>query len=221
LNHNVEVHSNSAHERKENMMLHKISILLAVSALVVATGGTALSSRFLHMEPDPAKFGELPPDGTVWHEVHPDFCTHYDQIRYHDNGDDIVSICDMITLTDPTGATYGHHITDVYWTYVFEEGPDFLYFEALTDPHTSPIKQSWHLVYPTEDFCQYWGIIDWLDANNTNMIDACDELVFMRPDGSQVMMHVVEVSIDIVIDEGSAADEGTWGKIKSFFGDMF
>jgi hypothetical protein len=213
--------------RKDNTMLRKLLILVAVSAVVLTTVGTAVSVTYLHMVPPGIdKNGNIPPDGASWHELYPFFCRYFTQIRYIDNGDGIISVCDYITLQGPDGATYRHHIEDVLWAYVFHDALTIFtfYFETYHGPNGDPSGSYFHLVYEDEDeggFCEEWFVDSWEDLNKNGIVDAGDVLYMADPWGGYPHGQIVEVSIDILIDDGTAVGDGTWGAIKAFFGGMF
>lgn len=39
----------------------------------------------------------------VWHEIYPNFCQQIHIDSWHDNGDDVLSVCDVVDVQDPTG----------------------------------------------------------------------------------------------------------------------
>ena len=53
------------------------------------------------------------PEGTLWHEIYPNFCTSYNITWWNDNGNDKLDFCDHIYLMNQD--------TKVEWPYHVEE----------------------------------------------------------------------------------------------------
>jgi hypothetical protein len=44
----------------------------------------------------------------VWHEIHPNFCREMHIDSWHDNGDGVLSVCDVVDNQTPTGPLFYH-----------------------------------------------------------------------------------------------------------------
>ncbi len=181
------------------------AVIAAIALLVVPVA----AQRHMEFLGSPI-LDPIPPDGSEWHELHPNFCFTDIQDGYEDNGDGIVSVCDVIILggvryhIDWTGPTY----------YLVPTIPSDPHWVEPTDPEPGgdPTGEIWHEVHPV--FCMEWEIINWED-NGDDVLSVCDMVTFH--DGS--VYHVEEIGLNIEItEEPSATEKSTWGKIKSMFG---
>jgi hypothetical protein len=81
------------------------------------------------------------------------------------------------------------------------------YFELYTATHEDrPTTGGFHLVFPEEMFCQNQTMTGWIDSNDNGVIDYCDEAIMLGTDQTQYRMHVEDISIDFVVDDGTVAD---------------
>lgn len=178
-------------------------IAVALVALLVLPVG----AQYLEYDGVPTR-DPIPPNGEPWHELYPVFCQVHPQEDYDDNGDGIVSVCDVITY----GGTR-YHVDWVGPTYICEEiiSGEIWYFEPVQDyPEGDPSGQIWHCVYPV--FCMEVTIQFW-DDNGNGFLDVCDMISI---DG--LMYHVQEVALDIeVTEEQNPVEQSTWSRIKAFF----
>jgi hypothetical protein len=138
-----------------------------VAALGLLAASAAAQPLTLELVPETRPIDTtIPPMGSHWHEIHPNYCTDYEQTGYDDaDGDGHLSYCDNITLYDPIGGTtYVLHIVwagPTYWlTWVGGAEPPWT--NGATEP-TDP--DDWHWVYPPEAYCTYQPINDWEDSN--------------------------------------------------------
>jgi hypothetical protein len=179
-------------------------------AVVVMLALTIPASGQLYLELGGSPVRNIPPDGSPWHELFPNFCIIHNQDAYGDNGDGVVSVCDMITLD---GVPY--HITWTGPTYYLygDAGPAF--YEPTGEPGGSPVGQIWHEVAP--NFCTEHQVTDWEDADGDGEVSQCDTIVFA--DGTA--WHVEEIRLDITATPGSPVEDSTWGRIKAAIGRMF
>lgn len=208
-------------------------IALGVVALLVASKPAPVSAGVatqLHVElVVPAAPGKgagafrvapIPPNGSGWHELFPAFCTTYTQDDYTDNGDGIVSACDIIKLS---GVDY--HIVwagPTYWTTCETPGvpPTTVVYEP-TQPTSggNPICEIWHEIWP--NFCGQIHIEDWQD-NGDGTLSPCDFVFSHLPNGAPVSYHIDRIECDITIEPVTTPVEpSTWGKVKALFQGLF
>jgi hypothetical protein len=169
-----------------------------VSVEVTAKPPTA---KYLHAEGGLINMTD--PVGTQWNELYPLFGRDYHLSSWEDNGDGILSYCDIIDMYEkPDGELRDYHAEDVTITlavtptsynlvdeiYLPLESPlggtpKPMYIEleggynetALTDP----IGTRWHDVYP--DFCPEYQIIAWNDTGNPlSELGYCDYILLMH-----------------------------------------
>jgi len=177
---------------------------VVMALLMVALAMPAAAQMYLEFSGSPVRYDDtVPPDGSVWHELYPVFCNARIQDGYEDNGDGVVSVCDVIIID---GIRY-----HVDWA-----GPT--YYLTLAEPPS----ERWvepegtgdflHEVAPI--FCQTWEVLEWEDNDQDGEVSYCDMLLL--PDG---WWHVEDVSLDITVtEEPSPVEQSTWTKIKTFFG---
>lgn len=178
-----------------------------IAIMLVALAVPAAAQMYLESGGPPIRYDDsIPPDGSQWHELAPVFCNVHVQNSYEDNGDAVVSECDVIVIdgirnhVDWAGPTY---------YLVAAEAPD----ERWLEP--GEIPDEWHEVAP--NFCTYWQVLDWLDEDLDGGISFCDMVLF-----SDGWWHVEDVRLDITVtEEPSPVEPTTWGKVKSFFAELF
>lgn len=189
----------------ERQGIMRICAIIAVIALLVVPVAAQRHIEFLGSPIlDP-----IPPDCSDWHELHPNFCYVDHQDGYEDNGDGVVSACDVIILG---GVRY--HIDwagPTYWL-VPVAGGDEHWVEPSEPTGGDPTGEIWHEVYPV--FCQEWEVVGWED-NGDGVLSECDMVTLA--DG--ITYHIAEIGLNIeVTEEPSPVEQSTWGKIKSMFG---
>jgi hypothetical protein len=190
---------------------------------------------YLDLEPVPAKggagpsfqVGPIPPNGSTWHELYPAYCTVYPQDDYDDNGDGVMSPCDVITLG---GIPY--HITWVGPTYYVTCSPtpggppvrEAVFEPVNPNPTGNPICEVWHEVYP--NFCSEIHIDSFLD-NGNGVLDECD-FVDTQSDPSGVpgqtsFYHIDRIGCNIRVEPvpPTPTERSTWGRIKDRFNKIF
>ena len=185
----------------------KCCTVIAVAALLMVTG---VASAQIHLELMTRLRDPIPPDGSPWHELYPNFCEVHDQENYEDNGDGEVSVCDFVTF----GGTR-QHITWVGPTYTLVEVTSGDQWHAEPqDPYNpeNPFCEIWLEVYP--DYGSDWHIDDWQD-NGDGVVGPCD-IVIIRGG----TYHIAEVDLNIITEPASPVEQSTWGRIKSFFGNL-
>ncbi len=191
-------------ERGREAGMRMCIAMAVVGLLVLAVPATG--QLYLEFGAAPVR-DPIPPDGSPWHELFPNFCIMHTQTGYGDNGDGVVSVCDMIYIDGQP-----HHIIWTGPTYYLygDTGPAF--YEPTGEPGGIPIGQTWHEVAP--NFCVEHTVIEWEDADGDGEVSHCDIIQF--EDGSA--WHVEEIRLDITVVPGSPVEESTWGKIKAVFG---
>lgn len=202
------------------MGYRNVSFLLAslvVLALFLFLGGEPTNAqppiqRHLELVPDPGKTltNGIPGDCSTWHEIWPAYCIDHHQAGYEDNGDSLISPCDVITLD--TGERW--HVVWVgptYWIECFPGLPPSGY--EPTEPGTGddPTGEIWHEVYP--NFCESSPVEGWQD-NGDGVVSACDLVMI-----GGVWCHIVDIGLNIIVEpDGGTSTEGTsWGDVKTKF----
>ncbi len=184
----------------------RMCIAMAVVGLLVLAV-PATGQLYLEFGAAPVR-DPIPPDGSPWHELFPNFCIMHTQTGYGDNGDGVVSVCDMIYI--------GGQPYHIIWTgptyYLRHEGTGEPRFTepTVTDPGGNPTGEIWHEVAP--NFCDEWEIEDWED-NGDGIVSQCD-LVWIGGEA----WHIDHVRLDITVVPGSPVEESTWGQIKAVVG---
>ena len=179
-----------------------VVMALAVFALAIPAG----AQMYLESGGPPIRYDDtIPPNGSQWHELYPIFCTPHTQDDYQDNGDGIVSECDIIFIdgiryhVDWAGPTYY-----LAWT----QGPG----ERWLEPES---PEFWHEVAPI--YCTVWEILDWEDMDGDQEVSFCDNILF-----SDGWWHVEDVRLDITVtEEPSPVEPSTWGRIKAWVSGLF
>ena len=150
----------------------------------------------------------IPDNGSEWKELYPNTDTYHTQISYQDNNDQVVSPCDRIRFD--IGEVHIQRVLPTYYVYHDTFG------EIVIEPE--PGDTTFFEVIP--DYGHIWDLIGWQDGGETGVIDICDYLV-LDPHIAGVpphQFHVQGVGDNIIIDTLNPVEPGTWGKIKSFFG---
>ncbi len=186
----------------------RLCVTLSLVALV-ALAAPLSAQMYLELGVAPIRF-DIPPDGSEWHELHPNFCLVHTQEGYQDNGDGVVSVCDNIVIG---GVTY--HVDWAGPTYYMVETTTMEpWFVEPEDPQATgdPTGDMWHVVAGPE-FCAYFPVEGWED-NGDGEVSACDIVIV----GGRTW-HIEEVRLDITVTEaGSPVEESTWSSLKRFFG---
>jgi hypothetical protein len=73
---------------------------------------------------DSLEYPILNPISTWWHEIVPEFCGFYHLTSWTDNGDGILSFCDIIDITDTLEVVTDWHVTDVAIDILVQSIPD-------------------------------------------------------------------------------------------------
>lgn len=162
----------------------------------------------------------IPPNCSSWHELYPVYCGTWHQDGYTDNGDGVVSPCDIIRLN---GIAY--HVVWVGPTYFVTcsrtpGGPPerTAVFEPVGNPPpgNNPICQVWHEIWP--NFCQQIHIDSFHD-NGNGVLDACDEVDTNDATGT-LFYHIDRIGCNIVVEPVPVTPNrrGTWSWLKGLFG---
>jgi hypothetical protein len=143
----------------------------------------------------------LPPvECDTLHEIWPEYSRRYHLSSWVDNGDNYLSCCDIIDLTE-----WWHVISvDSLGTGLWLEMEDrdgqganrILKFSGSAFPDSfyyvrqNPVSTWWHEEEP--DYCNWWHIASWID-NGNGVLDSCDIIDFVT------YWHVEDVAIDIEV----------------------
>lgn len=198
-----------------------IAFLAVFGLLFFVSPAAAQSSMILEYHPLEGRFDDsIPPDGSMWHELHPPegFCTDHPQDGYEDNDQDgRVSVCDGLI----SGGIRYH----IEWV-----GPTYWLTNLRTrdvramEPRTfdlssrSPVCEMWHTIIPPEEYCTEHHVEFWEEMEPNGIVDFCDYIYF---DGDPAPWHVDEVNLNIEVIPESPVRKTTWGKVKEFFYSFF
>jgi hypothetical protein len=148
------------------------------------------------------------PNGTLWHENYPSYCTNWNLTRWVDNGNGILGRLDQIGMIKMIGWQYWYYVetvsTTIHWT--FKDGP----FAALlgdAEPSENqlmnsillnPIGSCWHQIYP--EYSRWFKITAWED-NGDNEFNPSDQFAFEYEDepGVTYWGHLDDVTTDILL----------------------
>ncbi len=202
--------------RRKKLLLASLVAVPVIFALAMSgetpVAKAQVGERHLEWVGGPEKTtAPIPPDCSTWHEIYPNYCAPSHQDGYEDNGDGEVSPCDYIYLD---GECW--HIVWVGPTY-WISCETFQSALEPTDPGTpgNPTCQVWHEVYP--NFCQPRHIENWED-NGDGVVGVCD---YIWIGGLRCHIDDVRLNITIVPCDGTATEEGSWGKVKGLFRNIF
>ncbi|MCW7071671.1 MAG: hypothetical protein OCU12_05010 [Methanophagales archaeon] len=202
---------NKSKKRKAMALAICTVFLVAVSGAVAA--GTAEESAaegtdqiYLHSNLSALKPIENPVY-TDWHELYPTYCNWYNLSGWRDNGDDVLSPCDSIKLTDADGEVGKYHVDEVTVTItvvpvdaVVPAKPTYLDFtggyDEIKKAMYEPPGTIWHEIYPR--FCQKYELLWWED-NGDGYLSYCDYIGLLDETGAENQYHVEEVTIDIIV----------------------
>jgi len=188
-----------------------VTAALVTLTMLLALSVPASADDILHLELVSSARYPVPGDGSIWHELHPVFCTDRTQTGYDDNGNGEVDVCDYLWLDgirfhiDWAGPTY--HLQAQVGDSTAMAEPEG------TEPGGNPTGEFWHLVYPPEKFCMEEEVTDWLDFDIDEMLSLGDR-VFLNG----TWWVIVDITVNIEVHEaGSPVTESTWSRIKAFF----
>ena len=166
----------------------------------------------------PGQGWAIPPDGSNWHELFPNFCSTHHQVRYLDNDrNGLVSVGDNIV---EEGGSDCWQIGSVSTTYFFSPtagGGQYAAEPSGTNPGPSPVCDTWHIIYadgPPFSPCQSVHIEGWNDINQNGVLDVCDNIQILG-----VWYHIDRIGCDVTVtfNPVTGAKGGTWGWLKSLF----
>jgi len=173
--------------------------------------------------PYPFKPKRLHPVNLTWDPYAPisnefvELCPDQDK-KYHlsswgnTNGDDKLSQCDQIDMTDlENGNVSWYHVDLLPYTLLLTntETNDTMYFDSEQDyleiNLSDPLETQWKEVCCCKD---RYLLVDWID-NGNGILDFCDD-IYLRDEktGAITEYHVEEVAIDLVVSrEGRINDQ--------------
>ncbi|MFH1501787.1 MAG: hypothetical protein ABIG03_01940 [Candidatus Eisenbacteria bacterium] len=188
--------------------------VLMVAAMVVP----ALAQDFYYEFPTPGRGYDptWPTDGDTWHQLYPTYC-QYDTQTGHDDadGNGTMDVCEHIFFDGER-----HHIEWVGPTFRLvymgapPEGRPPVLDKFVEDAPLKDRQYSYHEIYPV--FC---NIIETTEP----ITNECQEIWIEFPPEDVGWWHVqkIETNIRTVPDPVNPVEQSTWGKIKSWFGDLF
>jgi hypothetical protein len=156
----------------------------------------------------------MDPIGIEWHEIFPSFCNWHLTTSWEEPIEDVfpgrLSPGDQIDMLNYTSQeTKWYYIDRVTFTmrisnlsdpsqewYIEYKGP----FDTMYDVKTTVTNSTWHQVWPL--YSPSFNITGWVD-NCNGVLDFCDgiELHDLYADLYYGWWHVVELSIDIILNE--------------------
>jgi hypothetical protein len=183
--------------------------LLATAALSVSAAGQEFYHEFATTgRPfDPT----WPADGEEWHQLFPNYCVLDEQTGHDDaNGDGYIDVCEHIWFNGEQ-----HHVEWIGPTYKLvymgdlPDGRPVLprYAEDASPPGSRQFL--YHEVYP--NFCNEFETTEPIEFE-------CQEVWVEYPPEDVGWWHVEEINTNIRTVPQSPVEEGTWGRIKAWFG---
>ncbi len=150
-----------------------------------------------------------PPEGSPWHALYPPeiYCSNGVQTDHDDqNGDGMIDPCENIQI-------------DGVWKHVEWIGPTITLVrqgrEAVyVEPIASDRQNDYHVIYPPEAVCT-------IVHTDVPIVEVCQYVQIIDPPEFAGEWHVEEIETNIHTNGGSPVDDSTWGKIKSFFTQLF
>jgi hypothetical protein len=200
-------------QRKRPVFFALAAGLLAI-LLALAVGANQPEARApvgeLYLELLVTKGGppgyDIPPDCSVWREIHPNPGTLRHQSGFDDNSDGLLSPCDIIYLDQ-----LPYHVKWVGPTYWVTRLQEPVALEPEVEPTgENPTCETWHEIYPF--FCTPRHIDAWED-NQDGVLSVCD-IVWMN----EVPCHIDRIELNITAEPlPSGTEQESWGTIKSLF----
>jgi len=153
------------------------------------------------------------PTCTYWHELYPECCVNdYHVEAWEDNGDNLLSPCDNVTLAlMPTGATDDYHVDEVTltlnltildWSGMTPPG-DRIYIEFLGGyewmyyAKIDPLYTDWQVVCPV-DWFKYPLTIEYWEDNCNGILSYCDYIELLGPE-VYLWCHIEDVAVDMIV----------------------
>jgi len=173
--------------------------------------------KYLHIYPpvdprEPIK----EPVCTDWHELYPEFCNWYHLSNWSDNGDDVLSPCDRIKMTEEAGSVNWYHVDDVTITLLVSEPVEPTRkmaiefdggYEQINKAMDNPVCTYWYEVHPS--FCPMYHLKDWED-NGDEYLSSCDWIFLVPETGEGSWWHVDNVTTDIIVSPLTAVSRNTY-----------
>lgn len=146
------------------------------------------------------------PDGTPVHLIVPNYCATGTQDGHDDqDGDGVMDPCENVMIDG-----VWKHIERVIPTIKISPvgGGDQLFIEPIEGR-----QNQYHIVHPPEFFC-------WIVPITGGIVQEC-EIVTVEEGPHAGEWHIDEIDTNVETNGGSPVDDSTWGKIKSFFRELF
>lgn len=212
---------------KRSLLKNRWTVLALVLPVVVYLGLTAVGEKtataqgeqiFLDWQDGPTNCQPpfpIPPVCATWHEISPLFCRTWHQDGYGDNGDGVVSACDIIIIN---GVTY--HVDSADPTVYLDcngDGQTSRIVEPVTDEwnYGNPYDTQWMEIWP--EFGLIHTIEGWNDGDASGGLSVCDVILVNGQN-----CHVKRIGCNIRVSFPTTSTEDTsWGKVKGFFSDLF
>ncbi|MFH1501786.1 MAG: hypothetical protein ABIG03_01935 [Candidatus Eisenbacteria bacterium] len=182
---------------------------LFVAAMVVPAAAQEMYFEYGAQTPSRGYDPTWPPDGSPWHELYPGFCNTHDQTDHDDaDGNGQIDACEHIWLGGER-----HHVEWIGPTYVLERPGTR---EEIYVEDGGPLGRQTHYHEIAPVFCREVVTQD-------PILDECQNVIVLEPPEHAGEWHVKEINTDIRTrpDPASPVERSTWGKIKSWFGDLF
>lgn len=184
-----------------------LAVALAAAALSVAAFGFCSADTFELSTRDIDYV--VPPDGSEWHELYPDFCYWHEQEAYDDADENgLMSPDDVITLN---GLNYRiEWVGPTYYVTWGDSAQIERYLEPMeTEIGDDPTGETWHEVHP--EFCTERLVQGWQD-NGDGVLSEFD---YVEIDGYWFRVAAIEINISATICD--PVEPSTWGRIKQAF----
>lgn len=194
-----------------NRIKGRLVLALAAAALAVSVSGACRADTFELSTRDVDYV--VPPDGSEWHELYPDFCYWHEQEAYDDADENgLISPDDVITMN---GLNYRvEWVGPTYYVTWGDSAQIERYLEPMgTEIGGDPTGETWHEVHPM--FCSEWLVEGWQD-NGDSVLSEYD---YVEIAGYWFRIAAVELNISATICD--PVEPSTWGRIKHAFRSAF
>jgi hypothetical protein len=166
----------------------------------------------------PGQGWAVPPDGSNWHELFPNFCSTHHQLRYDDNDHNgLVSVGDNIVEEGGSDCWQIGRVMTTYYFSGMSMGGSYIAEPSTTSPGSSPICDQWRIIQSDgPDFArdQIVHVQDWYDANHNGQFDVCDPILL---NGQWYHVDRIGCGVTVTFNPVTGVKSGTWGWLKSMF----
>lgn len=158
----------------------------------------------------PSEDPGIPPDGTQWEQIEPDYGWLREQLAWIDNGDLAISADDELELSY-LGQGFLMDPPELHY-HLERESLEWILAPGLSHNREDPHGEIWEERYP--HFGNAHAMSEWQDANQSGVFDAGD---VVRLDGEEWSVEQITLGL-IAYFPNSAVHTSTWSRIKARLG---